>query len=238
MRIAVFAYDFPHKKTQEFLVRLFAEGFQVSCVLAAPRVELKKPAEPPLLRTKPRRLGLVHPRDLCDRLRFPYHVVAHSTEGAADLLRESEADVGVVAGARILKAPVLGLLPSGIINFHPGLIPEARGLDALKWSIYRGLPAGNTAHFIDERIDAGWIIKRERLPVYPDDTLIDLGLRVDEAQIDMLPDVLRSIESKPDPSSYEFVEHAGPYEGAMPREKEKEVTERLEAWKEQMCAQT
>ena len=60
----------------------------------------------------------------------------------------------MIAGARILKRPVIDRFSIGIINFHPGLIPEARGLDALLWSIRGDLPLGVTSHLIDERVDA------------------------------------------------------------------------------------
>ena len=51
-------------------------------------------------------------------------------------------------------------LSKGIINFHPGLIPEARGLDTPQWCIYDGIPLGVTSHFIDSKVDAGRIIER------------------------------------------------------------------------------
>ena len=39
--VVVLAYNFPHRKTQDFLFRLFAEGVSVGHVLAADPVKLK-----------------------------------------------------------------------------------------------------------------------------------------------------------------------------------------------------
>src|SRR5262249_15128007 len=56
-----------------------------------------------------------------------------------------------------------------IINCHPGLVPESRGLDAFKWAIYHGRSLGNTLHIIDAQIDAGRAPHQEGTPVLGDD---------------------------------------------------------------------
>ena len=48
-----------------------------------------------------------------------------------------------------------------IINCHSGLIPESRGLDSVKWSIFKQNLVGNTLHFINDEIDKGEIIHQE-----------------------------------------------------------------------------
>lgn len=98
--------------------------------------------------------------------------------------------MGVIAGARILKPQVIDQFKIGIINLHPGLIPEVRGLDAMMWAIYHDLPLGVTAHLIDHRVDAGRILLRKPIPLFPDDTLLDLSERLFEYQLEILGDAI------------------------------------------------
>lgn len=189
MRLAVFAYNFPHKKTQDFLLRLFLEKADVVLVLAADPVELGIP--PASVRMKVRGGGgLVHPRRIAERLGWRYEVVEHNSTRTTELLREERIDAGVISGARILKPHVIEAVPMGIINFHPGLLPEGRGLDAMQWAIYEDRPIGVTAHLIDGRVDAGLALLKRELSIQKDDTVFDLSQRLMDVQSDMLPEAL------------------------------------------------
>ncbi len=218
MRIGLFVYNFPHKKTQDFLLRLFLEGYDVEAVLGCDPVDLRLPQS--VLRVKPKHTDMLHPKVICERLRIPYFETPHNSQGTIDLIKLSHLHIGVIAGARILKEPVINAFSRGVINFHPGLIPEVRGIDALKWAIYKNLPIGVTAHFIDERTDAGRIICREEVPLYADDTLIDVSLRQYEAQVNLLPRVLRLIEQVAD---FPLVTNLTKPNSPMPNELEKEI---------------
>jgi len=194
MKLAIFAYNFPHKKTQDFILKLFFEGFKIDIVLAANPIKLNFSSSK--LRTKLRYINLTHPRIICDKLGIPYKVVKHNSDKTVQILRKNKIDVGLIAGARIIKLPVIKAVDKGIINFHPGLIPQVRGLNALERSILNDVPLGVTAHFIDERIDAGRIIEKQKIPIYKDDSLIDLSHRLYETQMIMLPKVLKLIKNK------------------------------------------
>lgn len=224
MKLAVFAYNFPHKRTQDFLVRLYLEGYDIELVVAADRLELSLPRE--TLRVKPRHVDLVHPETVCRRLGIPYHVLPHNSGETAEMMRSNGIDVGIVAGARILKKPTIDSVTKGIINFHPGLIPEVRGLDAVKWAVYRDLPIGLTVHFIDERVDAGRTILTREIPLRADDTLVDISLRLAETQANLLPEVLELIRDK---SAVDFplIPAVGRANPPMPSELEREVPGRL-----------
>ena len=228
MNIAVFVYDFPHKKGQEFLLRLWLEDIPAAAVVGAPIQEVPRPA--PTLRTAPRHSGLLHPARLCARLGIPYLVLEHNATATADLLWERSIDLVVIAGARIIKPHIIAAPRIGLVNFHPGLIPEVRGLDALKWSVYHGVPPGVTAHLIDERIDAGRIVLRRRVPVWPDDSWLDVGLRLLETQVDLLPETVRRLQAQPSPESYQYVS-GGRLNRPMPPETEQVVAGRFEVWK-------
>jgi len=221
LRLGVLAYDFPHKKTQDFLLRLFAEGYKIEAVIAGPRVELKLP--PLGLRTKIRHTALLHPEGVAGRIGVGYHALPHDDNRVVELIRSLRLDLGIIAGARILKKPLIEAFGIGVINFHPGLIPEARGLDALQWSVHQGLPLGVTAHLIDEHVDAGTTLIKQRIPVYRDDVFQDLSERLYETQLEMLTPAIEAAsrgEGTP-------VDPATSYNRKMPVDMEREVAAKL-----------
>ncbi len=82
-------------------------------------------------------------------------------------------DVGLVVGAgymRILTPVFLERFPA-IINVHPSLLPEFKGLHAIRKALEAGVErTGVTVHFVVEEVDAGAAIRQEAVPVLPNDT--------------------------------------------------------------------
>jgi phosphoribosylglycinamide formyltransferase-1 len=228
MNLAAFVYDFPHQKSSDLLLRLWMEEEEIACVLGAPHRDLGK-KENPRFRVKPRHLEAFHPQALCDRMGILYRRVDHASRTAAEMLREHRIDIGLIGGARILPAEVIEACGVGIVNFHPGLIPEVRGLDALKWAVHDGHPPGVTAHLIDERVDAGRILVRQRLPVFPDDTWVDLSMRLHETEIQLAPKVLEILRTDPELDNYELVGE-GRSNTTMTAEQEEVAMQRFASW--------
>jgi phosphoribosylglycinamide formyltransferase-1 len=87
--------------------------------------------------------------------------------------RISAYDVGLVVGAgymRILSTSFLERFEA-IINLHPSLLPEFRGLDAVGRALAAGVEkTGVTVHYMVEEVDAGPVILQEEVPVPPGDT--------------------------------------------------------------------
>lgn len=224
MRLAVFAYNFPHKKTQDFLLRLFLEAYAIEFVVACDSVRLNTPE--PLLRTKPVHTDIVHPELICRRLSVPYYTGVHNSPETIKLLRCHNIDIGIIAGARILRKDIIQSVRKGIINFHPGLIPDVRGLDTVKWALYYNLPIGVTAHFIDERVDAGRIIVKEEIAINSDDTLVDISLRLAETETNLLPKALKLVKDKPI-TDFPLVPYGDKSNPPMPKELEAEIPRKL-----------
>lgn len=219
-KLALFAYNFPHKKTQDFLFRLLVEGLTPDIVLAANRTDLKIPQ--PTLRVKPNHIDLIHPREICNRFGIYYYVLEHNSEECCRLLRENQITIGVISGARILDQKVIESVAKGIINIHPGLLPEGRGLDALQWAIIENRPLGVTAHIINRRVDNGRILKRFEICEYFDDTLIDLSLRLEQAQTTILAEAITTLEINPI-ECFDLVGDAYPLHRKMPPELENQL---------------
>lgn len=217
LHLAVFAYNFPHKKTQDIITRMTLDGLKPDLVLATDPVALNFPG--PTVRVKPRYTNLLPPNDICKYFNIEYCVINHNSPECIDILKSHNITIGVIAGARILGCEVITAVSKGIINLHPGLLPDGRGLDALQWAILEGRPIGVTSHVIDEKVDKGFILWRQAIEEYPDDTLIDLSLRLDETQVNMVSESVR-ILNRTSLSQLERVEN-GKLHKKMPPEQEK-----------------
>jgi len=80
---------------------------------------------------------------------------------------------GLVVGAgymRILSPVFLERFPA-VLNVHPSLLPEFRGLRAVERALEAGADeTGVTVHLMVEEVDAGPVVAQERVPILPDDT--------------------------------------------------------------------
>ncbi len=191
MKIGVFTYDVPHRKTWLFLTELVVAGFKPALVMAAPWEKLS--VRRSLGRASIRSENVPHPQDLCRTFGIRYEVKPH--DRADFLALDFGLDLGIVLGARVIKKRVIDSFPMGILNLHPGLIPENRGLDAVKWAVHYMQAQGATAHLIDERVDAGRVLATERVCVFKDDTLVDVSERVLDAERKLMIEAIRMVEA-------------------------------------------
>ncbi len=81
--------------------------------------------------------------------------------------------VSLVVGAgymRVLSPVFLERFPA-ILNVHPSLLPEFRGLRAVARALEAGVrETGVTVHFMVEEVDAGPIVAQKKVPILPGDT--------------------------------------------------------------------
>ena len=82
-------------------------------------------------------------------------------------------DASLVVGAgymRVLSPVFLERFPA-ILNVHPSLLPQFRGLSAVARALEAGVKeTGVTVHLMVEEVDAGPIVAQEKVPVLPGDT--------------------------------------------------------------------
>ena len=81
------------------------------------------------------------------------------------LLIKNKYHIGIQGGTGIIKDEVINQFSLGILNFHPGLLPNYRGCSAPEWQIYEGNNVYVTCHLIDKGIDTGDIKKKKKLDV-------------------------------------------------------------------------
>jgi phosphoribosylglycinamide formyltransferase-1 len=141
--------------------------------------------------------------DLARQFGIPHRFVAPgsfrtrmSTEAEEEMvhmLQEAAVDFVVLAGfMRVIKEPLLKAFPGRILNIHPSLLPAFRGLEAWKQAVAAGVPeAGCTVHLVDAGVDTGRILGQSKVPVHPGDTAESLHARIQVAEHELYPRMVR-----------------------------------------------
>ena len=110
----------------------------------------------------------------------------------ADWLQLRGVDFVVLAGyMHLLTNTFLDRFPERIVNVHPSLLPEFPGARASDDALAAGVDTtGVTVHYVDEGLDSGAVIRQERVPVEPRDTLIE---RIHAVEHRILPEVVKEL---------------------------------------------
>jgi phosphoribosylglycinamide formyltransferase-1 len=95
-------------------------------------------------------------------------------------LKERNVELVCLAGyMRLLSPEFIRAFPNRIINIHPSLLPNFKGLDAQKQAIDYGVKfSGCTVHFVDDDLDHGAIIMQKAVEVLNNDTAETLSARI------------------------------------------------------------
>lgn len=110
-----------------------------------------------------------------------------------DELRKYRIDIVCLAGfMRLLTAWFIKRWSGRILNIHPALLPEFKGLNTHRRALEAGVKRhGATVHFVVEETDAGPVISQQSVPVLQGDTEETLAARVLEIEHRIYPEALR-----------------------------------------------
>ncbi len=116
-------------------------------------------------------------------------------EAIQDRLKNYDIDLIVLAGfMRILTPAFVEKWPERIINIHPSLLPDYKGVNTHERAIKDGKSeAGCTVHFVNAELDSGPTILQARVPVRSDDTPETLAQRVLEQEHKLYPEAIKTI---------------------------------------------
>jgi phosphoribosylglycinamide formyltransferase-1 len=121
----------------------------------------------------------------------------HATREERDLvmatwLEERGVEVVVLAGyMHLLTQPFLDRFPERIVNVHPSLLPAFPGMRAIDEALAAGVETtGVTVHLVDQGVDSGPVLRQERVPVEPRDSLVE---RIHAVEHRLLPEVVREL---------------------------------------------
>lgn len=92
-----------------------------------------------------------------------------------DLIYRNSIDLIVNLGhGQLFKPNLIKSSKLGILNYHPGLLPQGRGSGAVVGEIMNNVASiGRTCHLVDENFDLGTIISQEEFEISDTSTLTD-----------------------------------------------------------------
>jgi phosphoribosylglycinamide formyltransferase-1 len=101
----------------------------------------------------------------------------------------------VLAGyMHLLRPDFLDRFPGRVINVHPALLPQFPGTHAVEDALAAGVrQTGATVHYVDEGMDSGPVIMQVPVPIEEGDTLETLRARIQAAEHELLPQVVRQL---------------------------------------------
>jgi len=95
-----------------------------------------------------------------------YKVENYHSEDAINLLKNADADLGILYGTNIVKETVFSIPKLGSINIHQGLAPLYRGGPTVFWELFNDeKQVGITVHFVAAKVDTGDIILQKTVPL-------------------------------------------------------------------------
>ena len=174
--LVVFCYDFPHLKTKLGLQLLDLFGPEKSTIVAAPWKKLN--INESNIRTQTNEIEYLHPKEICNKKEWDYFAYNHDSPEIKDLLMEIKPDVGIIFGSRILPIEVIEMFKLGILNLHPGLLPENRGLNTIQNAVLKKIPQAVTLHFINKEVDMGKKIITQFINLAINDNLFDVQKKI------------------------------------------------------------
>ena len=119
---------------------------------------------------------------------------SHVSKTTVQYVKESKIDLLVNAGTpRILKEDIINAPKIGVLNCHPGLLPNFRGCTCVEWAIYLDEKVGNTVHLMTKEIDEGPIIIKEALTFNKSDKYHDIRTKVFKHGFELIASGIKKI---------------------------------------------
>ena len=130
-------------------------------------------------------------KSLASDLKTPYFTVPdHNHPRSLEIIGRFNPDVILFTGGGILRASVLRIPRLGTLNCHTGILPHYRGMDVVEWTAIEGkidsVGFGATLHFMDEGVDTGPILIKEKISVPPDATFETIRAELETLMVDLM----------------------------------------------------
>ena len=222
MRIGIITYNCRHLKTEQMVLK-----YSTSTLISAINIYMLPFAQRPARNVVFNHRPSIHLGIEVNDLSAVSKVTTKLWDGLKNI--SDECDFFTIAGAGILNIDFAGRKP--VLNVHPGIIPQTRGLDSFKWAIYNCDPLGVTLHAIDNEVDVGKILEIKRTPVFQSDTIEILARRHYENELELVLnfDKILSFLNNTGPITENFPSKSPKMR--MPRDVELEMLENFNDWK-------
>jgi len=120
-----------------------------------------------------------------------------NSDEASMAFEAGDADLFIVADyGQILSAETLAFARLGAINLHGSLLPKYRGAAPINWAIYHGeTESGVSVIQMTPRIDAGPVLAQARASIGPDETAVELEIRLADLGAPLVCRTIDAIEA-------------------------------------------
>ena len=184
-KIALFTYDFNHWKSISILKDCIQKRFDIKVILSAPKIDLR--TGNPINYDESKDL-----RQICKKNNIFFKVISHENiDEINKIVNVNKCNLGIIGGARKIKKKIIDNFSYGIINYHPGKLPETAGLNAVERAISLNIPITISAHLINEKLDDGFLLLEQEVPIIKTDNILSLKKRCLEFQVFINSTVLK-----------------------------------------------
>mgnify|MGYP001166219167 CR=1 FL=1 len=163
-----------HPYGREMLRQILSEGFVPEIIIEEDSEIADEEREKFLKRIEGNPIAPAVESQAADRGIPLVTVPIHRSADVMPHMRGRGLDLVVFGGTRIIRGDILDYPTDGVINSHPGLLPDCRGSASPAWSVYHDIPIGSSTHFCDNGIDTGDILLRREVRVTRGMTYEDL----------------------------------------------------------------
>jgi phosphoribosylglycinamide formyltransferase 1 len=189
-----------HLVKKRVAVLISGRGSNMAALIEAAKAE-DYPAEIVLVvSNRPDAMGLSRAREAAIATAVVDHKLYGDDRGAFERaldakLEASRIDIVCLAGFMRLLTPWFVTRWSGrMLNVHPALLPQFKGLDTHRRVLEAGVKRhGATVHFVAVEMDSGPIVAQDWVPVVTGDTEETLARRVLEVEHRIYPQALRLV---------------------------------------------
>ncbi len=135
--------------------------------------------------------------EFVDPAPFKTKLEGEAEQKVIQILKDENIDLICLAGfMRMVKQKLVSRYEGRIINVHPSLLPNFKGLRAQKQAIDAGAKeSGCTIHFVDMGMDTGKIIAQRKVKIESDDTEKSLARKIIKQEHILYTEVLNDIAS-------------------------------------------
>jgi folate-dependent phosphoribosylglycinamide formyltransferase PurN len=161
-----------------------------------------------------------------------YFVKNHSSSESVHLVKSLNIDLLINAGTpRILKRDMLNAPTIGILNCHPGILPDFRGCTCFEWAVYLDKEAGNSVHLMTGEIDEGPLVLMESISFKKTDDYSAMRVKIYKHGFDLMARSVQQIINKGDNAFDRNYTIGGQYHTVIGDDEMKEVLRKIELGK-------
>ncbi len=158
------------------------------------RVVADAPDAPALDRARERGV----PTEVLEPAQAGARLAPQAEERLLEIIREDRPDLIALCGfMRLLRASALGRIDVPILNVHPSLLPQFRGLNAQRQAIEAGVAeTGATVHRVDPGMDTGPVVLQESLKIRPGESAEELAERLLPLEYRLYVEAIRRVQQE------------------------------------------